>query len=247
MNDSFISSFRTQLRDVDNLEYYHVALLHELWQETTTAVEKATTTNARVGESMLFDRLQEYFETYHHSEILLKQKHGFLRESIRNHPELEHHLQNRMNLIQEYFHTITDAITGLMKLAELYFPERIQQVDFIKLMAKYGIDFIELLERQEPQKGLEIYFNDVDLGKRILEKILYPGKQYKPKDCIILIYALHQCKLLAIKPTDGKKSLIKAFRITTRANFNENSPYRLNPDDYKPEIEMMVNQVKPLI
>jgi len=247
MNDSFISSFRTHLRDLDQLENYHVDLLHELRQETATAVEKAITTNARIGESMLFDNLQEYFETYHHSEILLKQKHGYFRESIKDHPEMEHHLENRMNLIQEYFHTLTDAISGLMDIAQLYFPDRIQHVDFIKLMVKYGIDFIEIPERQEPEKGLEMYFNDVDQGKTILKEIIHPGREYKAKDCILLIFALHKLKLLTMKPTDNKKELILAFQKTTGGKFHYRSAYNFKEDDYQLEINQKAREIEKII
>lgn len=238
MNDSFISFYRTQLRQLNQLESYHVDLLHELRQETATAVEKAITTNARIGESMLFDNLQEYFETYHHSEILLKQKHGYYRESNQ---------EKRMILIQEYFLTMTDAIAGLMDLAQLYFPERIQQVDFIKLMAKYGIDFIEIPERQEPEKGLEMYFNDVDQGKTILKEIIHPGREYKAKDCILLIFALHKLKLLTMKPTDYKKQLILAFQKTTGGKFHYRSAYNFKEDDYQPEINQLARDISKLI
>lgn len=233
MNDSFISSFRTSLRDIENLEYYHIALLHEVRQETATAVEKAITTNARIGESMLFDHLQEYFDTYHHSEILLKQRYGYYRESIKDHPELEHHLEKRMNMIQDYFHTLTDAITGLMNLARLYFPDRIQQVDFIKLLAKYGIDFL-IYRNQEPiENGLEYYFKEPKIAEALIPILQKERANLKPKDYYILVTALWKCELIDIDKSSTKfldSNLIKALNKTF-CKFSPQSYYKLQKGD----------------
>jgi hypothetical protein len=254
---NFLSMVRDLMEDINLVDANQVSLLHDVSIEKLEEIKKAINENPNIGEARLFGDLEELLQAYHFTEPEILRKHGYFREMLiqANDDDLAAYYEGRVNLLHELHYTFEDAIVSTTKLALTYFPDKIIEPDFIDLLRKHKIDFVEIKgevnESSDTTPGLEYYFKNTEAGKKLVPILQRDRRNRRAKDYFILLHALKNCGLIEKQKFVSKfpdAEMISALNKTFR-KYSQTAYYNLQSGtaDYRHEIELETNFVKSLI